>query len=62
MFFLPLGLACGADLSWTDVFASNIVPVTIGNAIGGAIFAGGFQLFALGGTAPHKTGAKEKDL
>lgn len=39
MFFIPLGMLYGADISWID-FLRNIVPVTIGNIIGGAFFVG----------------------
>ena len=38
MFFLPLGLFCGAATNWGAIFLNNLVPVTIGNIIGGGIF------------------------
>ncbi|CAM9315547.1 unnamed protein product [Pylaiella littoralis] len=40
MFLLPLGLFSGActDVSWLDVFLKNILPVTLGNILGGAVF------------------------
>ena len=37
MFLLPLGLLGGADMSLTDVIVKNLVPVTLGNAIAGAL-------------------------
>jgi formate/nitrite transporter len=38
MFFIPLGIFLGADVTWANMITSNIIPVTIGNIIGGAIF------------------------
>ena len=38
MFFLPLGLFCGAATSWSAIIVNNLIPVTIGNIIGGAFF------------------------
>ena len=38
MFFLPLGLFCGAATNWGAIIMNNLVPVTIGNIIGGGIF------------------------
>jgi formate/nitrite transporter len=37
MFFIPMGILCGADVTWTQAFLNNIIPVTLGNIIGGAI-------------------------
>lgn len=47
MFFIPLGLVLQAslkelpELTWTNFFFKNLLPVTLGNIIGGAIFVGG---------------------
>ena len=39
MFFIPLGIFLGAEgVNWTSLFVNNLLPVTIGNIIGGAIF------------------------
>ncbi|MBR4397208.1 MAG: formate/nitrite transporter family protein [Methanobrevibacter sp.] len=38
MFFIPLGLFCGAKISWYYIITANLIPVTIGNIIGGALF------------------------
>ncbi len=40
MFFLPLGLACGGDLTVKSLIMSNIIPVTLGNIVGGALLVG----------------------
>ena len=37
MFFISLGKYLGADFSWADMWINNLIPVTIGNIIGGAI-------------------------
>ena len=50
MYFVPMGLflkgttaRAGADLSsltWARFLTANLVPVTLGNVVGGAIFVG----------------------
>ncbi|MDE6329090.1 MAG: formate/nitrite transporter family protein [Muribaculaceae bacterium] len=40
MFYLPLGLLEGSDVSVGDCIWRNLVPATIGNIIGGAVFVG----------------------
>lgn len=40
MFFIPTGIFYGANVSWSQFFIDNLLPVTIGNIIGGAIFVG----------------------
>lgn len=37
MTYLSLGIFLGGDLSWGQMFVTNLLPVTIGNIIGGAI-------------------------
>ena len=39
MFFIPLGLFLGAEgVNWSTMIINNLVPVTLGNIIGGAVF------------------------
>jgi formate/nitrite transporter len=39
MFFIPLGMFLGAEgVNWGSIIVGNLIPVTIGNIIGGAIF------------------------
>ena len=39
MFFIPLGMFLGAEgVTWSTIIINNLIPVTIGNIIGGAIF------------------------
>lgn len=37
MYFIPLGMFIGAPVTWGQVFLKNLIPVTIGNLIGGAV-------------------------
>jgi len=41
MFFIPLGMLNGANVSVGQFLFSNLLPVTIGNIIGGAVLVGG---------------------
>jgi formate/nitrite transporter FocA (FNT family) len=40
MFFIPLGMLNGANVTLGDLLLSNLLPVTIGNVVGGAGFVG----------------------
>eukprot|EP00299_Pterocystis_sp_00344_P007169 c2190_g1_i2.p1 GENE.c2190_g1_i2~~c2190_g1_i2.p1 ORF type:complete len:340 (-),score=62.52 c2190_g1_i2:38-1057(-) len=40
MFFIPNGILHDANITWGDFIGKNLVPVTIGNIIGGALFVG----------------------
>ena len=37
MFIIPFGMLCGADITVQQMLTKNIIPVTLGNAVGGAI-------------------------
>lgn len=41
MYFIPTGLLLGAEGSISDFLIGNLLPVTIGNIIGGAVIVGG---------------------
>lgn len=45
MFFLPLGMMQGADISVLTLFTTNLLPATIGNIIGGGLFVGTAQWY-----------------
>lgn len=34
-FFIPMGIALGAKVSWADFVMKNMIPVTIGNTVAG---------------------------
>ncbi len=39
MFFIPLGMFLGAEgVNWSTMIINNLVPVTLGNIVGGAVF------------------------
>lgn len=40
MFFIPLGMMQGAEISVGQLFWSNLLPATLGNIVGGALFVG----------------------
>lgn len=45
MFFLPIGLFLGADITWSQIIINNLIPVTIGNVIGGALVVPGVYYY-----------------
>lgn len=45
MFFIPLGMLNGAEVSVFQLFASNLLPATLGNIAGGAIFVACVQIY-----------------
>ena len=49
MFFIPLGMMCGADVTISQMVVDNFVPVLLGNAVGAAVFTGGAKWYASGG-------------
>ncbi|MDR2206504.1 MAG: formate/nitrite transporter family protein [Flavobacteriaceae bacterium] len=40
MFFIPTAIFSGANITWAEFFVNNLLPVTIGNIVGGAVFVG----------------------
>ena len=48
MFIIPAGMMMGAKVSFTDWWAWNQVPVTLGNLVGGALFTGGALFLTYG--------------
>merc|ERR1712216_497275 len=47
MFILPLGIFAGVNLSHWTIWTKNLIPVTIGNFIAGALIIGAGFSFAL---------------
>ncbi len=45
MFFIPCGMFEGAQVSIGAMFFDNLVPATLGNIIGGAVFVGCLQTY-----------------
>lgn len=48
MFFIPLGMLNGANVTLGQFLWNNLVPVTIGNIIGGAVLVGGVYWWVYG--------------
>lgn len=49
MYYIPAGIMCSAEygiaadyLNWGSFFIGNLIPVTLGNMIGGAVVASGY--------------------
>ena len=40
MFFIPTAIYTGAEITWLDFLIKNLIPSTIGNFVGGAVFVG----------------------
>ncbi|WP_321281999.1 formate/nitrite transporter family protein [Marinifilum fragile] len=40
MFFIPVAIFHGADITWMDFVIKNLIPATLGNIVGGALFVG----------------------
>ena len=38
MFFIPLSIFLGAEVTWAQFFINNLIPVTLGNIVGAAVF------------------------
>ena len=48
MFLIPHGMLLGADVTFAQMMTNNIIPVTIGNVIGAAVFVAGVHWLAYG--------------
>ena len=45
MFYLPIALFEGATFSLSDMLIGNLLPVTLGNIVGGAVFVAMLYVF-----------------
>ena len=45
MFFLPLAMMQGAQVDVLTLFTANLIPATLGNIAGGALFVGALQYY-----------------
>lgn len=52
MFFIPLGMMQGAGITLADLF-SNLIPATLGNIVGGALFVGLSQNYLHGSVSQN---------
>ena len=44
-FFIPLAIFEGSSVTWTQFLIDNLVPVTLGNIVGGGVLVGGLYWF-----------------
>jgi formate transporter len=49
MYTVPAGIMLGAGISWSQFLIWNLLPVTLGNIIGGAVFVGGAYSYCFKG-------------
>jgi len=54
MFFIPLGMLNGANVTLGQFLWNNLLPVTLGNIIGGAVLVGGVYWWIYGREGPAK--------
>ncbi len=46
MYFIPAGIMLGANVTWAQFIQWNLIPVTIGNIVGGFIFIGAVYFYS----------------
>jgi formate/nitrite transporter len=54
MFLIPLGIALGAELTFGQFLTQNLIPVTLGNIVGGLVFMGTSSAFFFGSLGKKK--------
>src|SRR5512136_2959528 len=59
MYFIPAGIMAGAHATWSQFFVWNLIPVTLGNIVGGMGFIGLVYYFAFKAELPKEEGAAE---
>jgi len=55
MFVIPTGMMLGANVSFSQWWLWNQIPVTLGNMVGGALFTASALYFT------HASGAKKEE-
>ncbi|MBA4418100.1 MAG: formate transporter [Syntrophus sp. (in: bacteria)] len=46
MYFIPAGIMLGANVTWGQFIQWNLIPVTIGNIVGGFLFIGAVYFYS----------------
>ena len=46
MYFIPVGIMLGAKVTWGQFIQWNLIPVTLGNIVGGGIFIGAVYFYS----------------
>jgi formate/nitrite transporter FocA (FNT family) len=62
MYFIPLGKFLGANITWSQIWMANLIPVTIGNIIGGAILIPGVYWYVYKKSEEKQVGFKNSDI
>jgi formate/nitrite transporter len=60
MFCLPTGIFDGANLTWGAFMVKNLLPATLGNIVGGAVFVGAAYWYMF--LKPDKTTVKPEPV
>jgi len=55
MFLIPLGILRGADVKISSFLLKNLLPVTLGNIVGGAVIVAGMYAAAYSSKSLNKT-------
>lgn len=58
MFFIPSGIFYGAEVTWYQFFVINLIPVTLGNIVGGSFFVGALYWFVYEYKVPEMAAVK----
>jgi formate/nitrite transporter FocA (FNT family) len=48
MFLIPMGIALGADITIGHFLSANLIPITLGNIVGGMVLMGFSNAFFFG--------------
>jgi formate/nitrite transporter FocA (FNT family) len=59
MFYIPLGMMLGADVSLNQFLIQNLLPATIGNILGGCVFVALPYFYLFGSSKNSKKTGKE---
>jgi len=57
MFLIPMGIALGADITFNHFLTANLIPVTLGNIVGGMVFMGFSNAYFFGSLGKKKEAA-----
>ena len=55
MYFIPTGIFLGANVTWGQFIVWNLIPVTIGNIVGGMVFIGVIYYMTFNKEFPKET-------
>ncbi len=61
MYFIPAGLFMGAGMTWADVWVKNLIPVTLGNILGGAIIVPAVYHYCYSWVSSKKAAAADQN-